>query len=53
MSVIEERAERRLSHYSPLQAIRRNFGLPCLQHVSDTANVKQLRCMRSMLALMP
>jgi hypothetical protein len=30
------------SHYSLLQTIQRNFGLPCLQNTCDTATVKPL-----------
>jgi len=30
------------SHYSLLQTIQRNFGLACLQHTCDTANVKPM-----------
>jgi hypothetical protein len=30
------------SHYSLLQTIQRNFGLPCLQNTCDTANVKPM-----------
>ena len=30
------------SHYSLLQTIQRNFGLPCLQHTCDTAAVKPM-----------
>jgi hypothetical protein len=30
------------SHYSLLQTIQRNFGVPCLQHTCDTATVKPL-----------
>jgi Phosphoesterase family len=30
------------NHYSLLQTIQRNFGLPCLRHTCDTAHVKPL-----------
>src|SRR5262249_59783358 len=30
------------SHYSLLQTIQRNFGVPCLQNTCDTATIKPL-----------
>jgi len=30
------------NHYSLLQTIQRNFGVPCLRHTCDTAHVKPL-----------